>query len=257
MKLKVRQISQGVEDLNWRPQLATHDQKDEEMQEGEVPQESTTDIPPPGDKEDAEISEISTPEEAPSPPDIQMSKSVPNIEKSHDMGHAVLPDVMADSDTTGPSPPASRPRSHSDGAEKDKAGVKRKHSERGTSQAPPEAEEPLKDGEVLKRPRDEAEGDENPRETKRPTPPPESKSGRTSPPSPKVPKLVCTWVVSASSTLTNLFACRVDSWRMPHQALPSQTSRGKTSLHRRSRLPLVLRYPLRLQPRQCWDRDPS
>ncbi|KAH6915775.1 hypothetical protein BKA70DRAFT_469841 [Coprinopsis sp. MPI-PUGE-AT-0042] len=189
MKLRVRQISQGVEDLHWRPQLPTHDQKDEEMQEGEVQQGSTADPVPEADKEDAEIAEISTPEEAPSPPDIQMSKSVPNMEKSLDIGHAAQPDVMVDSDTSGPSPPASRPRSHSDGAEKDKAGVKRKHSERGTSQAPPEPEEQSKDGEGLKRPRDEAEGDANPRETKRPTPPPEGKSGRTSPPSPKVPKL--------------------------------------------------------------------
>lgn len=254
MKLKVRQISQGVEDLNWRPQLPTHCQKDEEMHEGEVQKEPTTDLALEGDKEDAEIAEISTPEERPSPPDIQMSKSVPNMEKSQDIGHAVQPDVMADSDATGPS--ASRPRSHSDGADKDKAGLKRKHSERGTSQAPPEAEEQLKDSEGLKRPRDEAEGEENPHETKRPTPPPESKSGRTSPPSPKVPKLVRILRTHILSTLTDHFVRRADSWLTPHQALHLQMSRGRISSHP-SQLPLLLRCKARVQPRQFLDRGLS
>ena len=68
-------------------------------------------------------------------------------------------------------------------------GLKRKFVERG-SQDPPEIHETPKTSiEPLKRPRDDADKDDNPRETKRPSPPPEPKSPKSPKKSAAAPRL--------------------------------------------------------------------
>ena len=86
------------------------------------------------------------------------------------------------------------------GAESGEKGLKRKFLERGTSQGPTENEESSKHApEPLKRPRDESDKDDNPRETKRPSPPPSPP--RTSLP----PKAVCSsWLYIIHLYLTCL-----------------------------------------------------
>jgi Ran-binding protein 3 len=82
-------------------------------------------------------------------------------------------------------PPARRP-SDSDSGESEKV-LKRKLADRGTSQGP-ENLVPMPSAEPAKRPRDDANKDDNPRESKRPSPPPEQKPAvaETS-----APKFVC------------------------------------------------------------------
>jgi len=104
-----------------------------------------------------------TPEE-----DSALSQSVPNI-RTFDNTMSV--------DSLSPA----RLRS---GSESNDKGLKRKFLERGTSQGPPEqGEDTQHSQEPLKRPRDD-DKDENPRETKRLTPPPSPP--RPTPSSPKV-----------------------------------------------------------------------
>ena len=80
------------------------------------------------------------------------------------------------------------------GSESGEKGLKRKFLERGTSQGPTENEESKHAPEPLKRARDESDKDDNPRETKRPSPPPSPP--RRSPP-PIAPKPVCSsWLHS-------------------------------------------------------------
>jgi len=136
------------------------------------------------------------------PSDPQMSESAMDVQPKASVGDA--------SNTLPVDVPSPR-GSDSDGGEKDK-GLKRKFVERGTSQGPQEnGNVPNSPGvEPLKRPRDDSDKDDNPRETKRPSPPPESepavkKSSKSPPPSP--PKLVCSklrldlddlWLTSSS-----------------------------------------------------------
>lgn len=69
--------------------------------------------------------------------------------------------------------PPSRHASDSDSSDSDK-GLKRKLADRATSQGP-ENLAPLVSTESAKRPRDDTDKDDNPRESKRPSPPPEQK----------------------------------------------------------------------------------
>ncbi|KAG2365127.1 hypothetical protein BDR07DRAFT_1399927 [Suillus spraguei] len=82
------------------------------------------------------------------------------------------PDAGETHDTALGHPPARRP-SDSDSGESEK-GLKRKLADRGTSQGP-ENLVTLPSAEPAKRPRDDTDKDENPRESKRPSPPPEQK----------------------------------------------------------------------------------
>ncbi|KAG2130667.1 uncharacterized protein EDB93DRAFT_1094753 [Suillus bovinus] len=72
-----------------------------------------------------------------------------------------------------PALPQARRPSDSDSGESEK-GLKRKLADRGTSQGP-ENLVPLPSAEPTKRPRDDTNKDDNPRESKRPSPPPEQK----------------------------------------------------------------------------------
>ncbi|KAG6841249.1 hypothetical protein C0991_000533 [Blastosporella zonata] len=127
MKIKVRQISQGVEDINWRNKTVINLDKDI----GIDPTSTSTAVE--DDKDSSDASDGSADGEE-----------------------------VAESDSTDKS-------------------LKRKLSERGTSQGPQDSAQAPP--EPLKRSRDDAEKDENPRETKRPSPPPPPESK-----SPKSPK---------------------------------------------------------------------
>ncbi|KAK0489304.1 hypothetical protein IW261DRAFT_1444197 [Armillaria novae-zelandiae] len=162
MKIKVRQISQGVEDLNWRkkPYIAISPN---------VGQDSSMEMSVDGDKSDKH-EEVSVSNGSADTKDQQQEHDVPHIDEAP----VVLP----------PTPPSTAGRnSDSDSGERDK-GLKRKFLERGTSQGPQETGGSDKiASEPTKRPRDDAGGDDNPRETKRPSPPPEQSAS----PLPKSP----------------------------------------------------------------------
>ncbi|KAF8628700.1 hypothetical protein AX17_005923 [Amanita inopinata Kibby_2008] len=180
MKIKVRQISQGVEDMSWRnmksqsPEKephATHDPGDEMPSQAPGNEEELDWIGRPVNGSDKLDEADETPPK--SPADSQMSHSAPDISagaKDH-----------ADA-TTSSSVAMPQHRMDPDSGDK---GLKRKYVERGTSQGPQESSDlPKSPAEPTKRLRDDPDRDENPRETKRPSPPPEK--AQPKPPSPKM-----------------------------------------------------------------------
>ncbi|KAG7445125.1 uncharacterized protein BT62DRAFT_951489 [Guyanagaster necrorhizus] len=173
MKIKVRQISQGVEDLSWRKRPNFGNGPNEG-------QDSAVEMPVDSDKSD-KLEETSIPNGSADPKMEPEENNGPKVDEAS----TVLP----------PTPPPTvdevlpkslRRDSDSDSGEKDK-GLKRKFLDRGTSQGPQETGGSDKTAsEPVKRPRDDAGEDGNPRETKRPSPPPEQSA--TSPPSAPAPK---------------------------------------------------------------------
>ncbi|GLB41630.1 putative ran-binding domain containing protein [Lyophyllum shimeji] len=146
MKIRVRQISQGVEDISWRNMKAV------------------------------------TPDR-----DIELEPATPLLRKEEKRGEEGSSDEPAESELS--SSVVTTEAADSEAGDKS---LKRKLSERGTSQGPHDGSDtPSAPSEPLKRPRDDAEGDDNPRETKRPSPPPEPKSPKSPKKTPMVtsPKL--------------------------------------------------------------------
>ncbi|KAG5653606.1 hypothetical protein H0H81_011978 [Sphagnurus paluster] len=137
MKIRVRQISQGVEDINWRStQVVTPDR--------DIVIDPATPHPSREEKDQ----------------DTPLGDSIEEPADS-EVGSTVTNSELAD-------------------AESGDKNLKRKFLERGTSQGPQDFGDNSKTpSEPLKRPRDDAGTDDNPRETKRPSPPPEPKSPRT------------------------------------------------------------------------------
>ena len=190
MRIKVRQISQGVEDISWKNMQHTTYDKDEGV--GIDGLSETT--PEPALKLTTQKDKVNFhavmdgDDSFPRTPDISLlSQPIQNVQD----------DATATSSNLSPDTPT-RPRRGSDGGEK---GLKRKFLERGTSQGPTD-EELNHVPEPLKRPRDESDKDDNPRETKRPSPPP-------SPPKSSAPlkahKPVCgSWLYSFNLYLTCL-----------------------------------------------------
>ncbi|KAI6023943.1 hypothetical protein BKA83DRAFT_11178 [Pisolithus microcarpus] len=139
-EVKVRQISRGVEDINWKQQHALHNDVD-------------TDAEVLHDKEDGQaIVQEKLDEDQDEPP------SLPPVQDT-----AVDVDEASDI-------PSSLPHTQK--------GLKRKLADRGTSQGPESApSSPSVHYSVLqrpaKRPRDDGGGDDNPRLSKRQSPPPE------------------------------------------------------------------------------------
>ncbi|KAF9061966.1 hypothetical protein BDP27DRAFT_1337354 [Rhodocollybia butyracea] len=136
MKIKVRQISQGVEDLTWR---------NLKKQSGEEDPDNTI-------HEDA----------------------IPATEEDKNMDDNAVHDQTSSSSSRSASRRDSDSISNTDGA----LNLKRKYIERGPSVEPPSqldtgaSSNHVASVSVAKRPRDDAQKDDNPRETKRPTPPP-------------------------------------------------------------------------------------
>ncbi|KAG6908899.1 hypothetical protein DXG01_002877 [Tephrocybe rancida] len=150
MKIRVRQISQGVEDINWRNIKAVNSDRD--IETDPIP----TSVAVEQDKDGDEASD--------GPAD---SEGEPNgtISKSHEL---TIGSIKASN---------SIPAVEMAESESGDKSLKRKLSERGTSQGPPDSTQ--SPSEPLKRARDDDEKDENPRETKRPSPPPEPKAPRS------------------------------------------------------------------------------
>ncbi|KAF8216736.1 hypothetical protein K438DRAFT_1797737 [Mycena galopus ATCC 62051] len=144
MKIRVRQISQGVEDLSWQNMKNSSPEKPP-MLDSQLE-----------DSDPVESADGST-EIKVDPPLSDGATDTPATE-----GAGVMSAELS-----------SRRDSDSDSGEKEK-GLKRKFLERGTSAGPPEnGDNSNTPAEPLKRPRDDPDKDENPRETKRPSPPPE------------------------------------------------------------------------------------
>ncbi|THV02546.1 hypothetical protein K435DRAFT_749265 [Dendrothele bispora CBS 962.96] len=157
MKIQVRQISQGVEDLNWKNKMKGSDAMGE-SQDGMTQPQSAGEVD--NDKQ--------------ANPDKMNAETIISV-NGQQIQDSETKDVDDSSNTT--SGIASRRGSDS---EKDK-NLKRKYLERGTSAGPQEGENDTKStSESVKRPRDDADRDDNPRETKRPTPPPESEEAPNS-----------------------------------------------------------------------------
>lgn len=183
--MKVRQISQGVEDIRWQNKLHGH-----RAEEG-IEEESGTMA---GDGDGllaaAEIEEASStlqetqteqtqlPEDAEMPPESNTSSL-----------DSVMDAPTVSSDEPPPTGPIlEHPISDSEVAEKEQ-GLKRKMGDRAVSQGPPNT---LSDSEPLKRLRDDADNDDAQRESKRPSPPPQKEAEQSKPtPPPPTPKLVC------------------------------------------------------------------
>jgi Ran-binding protein 3 len=136
MKIKVRQISRGVEDLTCR--------KDGVNSSGSI------------DEEECSAALEDTLEKT-------SSNTGPNNDEAPS---ASKDDGMHDATSEHGSPRLSD-------ASSDKASLKRKHGERGTSQAPPDGVPASTGPEPPKRLRDDPDKDENPRQMKRPSPPPD------------------------------------------------------------------------------------
>jgi Ran-binding protein 3 len=197
IRIKVRQISQGVEDLNWKTPKALD--KDQQAQEIVVPSR----LAPP-----AEIDEKTSQVEDVVITDVKDNDLQESVQQEAvDKDTAVRTEGADDGNKATASAsvvPAgqTRTRSKSEGGEK---GLKRRFEERGTSQGPTEGEGASKNlPEPSKRPRDDEDEDPNPRETKRPSPPPETKkpSPKPSSLSPKAaPKLVG-WLVLVCDVLS-------------------------------------------------------
>lgn len=227
MKNKVRQISRGVEDITWKGVDSSGSDKNGDVDIASVPLLAPpTVLGKPNDKakEDSDLDNIMA-DDHETPPDEHKDtdiEPVPSLAQPSALRKETdqfreesvkdTDNTMADDYETPPKTPeqSTFSRSIQDvqaidtpmvlaspmatnhrrvGSENEK-GLKRKYLERGTSHGPPESGEPsVKLNEPLKRPRDGSEKDDNPRETKRPSPPPSPP--RPSPPSPKVPKLVC------------------------------------------------------------------
>jgi Ran-binding protein 3 len=223
MKNKVRQISQGVEDITWKgvdcfginknedvdiepappPQLPAALGKEIMEQEPDDTMVNDYEAPP---KKNEDVDTAPVPPLAPPIPlgkvtdqtkeegstnasDKRMAdyETPPKTPENSDFSHPIHVVQVVDAAMVLASPMApNRLRASSESNEK---GLKRKYLERGTSHGPPESgEASVQPKEPLKRPRDGSEKDDNPREAKRPSPPPSPP--RPSPPSPKVPKSV-------------------------------------------------------------------
>ncbi|KAF9454381.1 hypothetical protein P691DRAFT_656277 [Macrolepiota fuliginosa MF-IS2] len=181
IRIKVRQISQGVEDLTWKTTLKVSD-KNEQVAEIIAP---STLAP------SAEVDERSSAVEDAVITDAKDEDSQESAQGGL-TGQTVDVDVHGDVNTaafSGPEVPSGQThaRSYLESGEK---GLKRRFGERGTSQGPnDESGAPMDTLEPLKRPRDDKDEDPNPRETKRPSPPPETSKPKSSPkPAPPSPK---------------------------------------------------------------------
>ncbi|KAF4610718.1 hypothetical protein D9613_007127 [Agrocybe pediades] len=229
MKRKVRQISRGVEDINWKNRK--HSKSSEKSASTDVePEHEHPLVEQPRPDEDIELnketlhtvqegSEADKKAEAKASVELdgQKAAAASNTQPTDDVD-VHIPEVQvqgtgdknaADNPNDGrtsPTTPEESALSQSvpnvrnldasmlvdptsparlrSGSESNDKSLKRKFLERGTSQGPPgQDDKSQKSQEQLKRPRDDNDKDENPREAKRLTPPPSPP--RTKPPSPK------------------------------------------------------------------------
>ncbi|KAF9224070.1 hypothetical protein BS17DRAFT_94603 [Gyrodon lividus] len=161
-EVKVRQISQGVEDIKWQQRLPTQNETEPFDTEAEAS----------SDKEDRiAATQVDLAEE---PTEMPPSSFTSNEDATAEAEEA--------EDTTS-SLPHTRRASESDSGEPEKV-LKRKLADRGTSQGPENGPSTATASvETSKRPRDDTDKDDNPRVSKRPSPPPEQ--DKKPPPAPE------------------------------------------------------------------------
>ncbi|KAF9525964.1 hypothetical protein CPB83DRAFT_858704 [Crepidotus variabilis] len=194
LRRKVRQISQGVEDISWRgPEFASQSEpKDVEIEDATEPESAPV-------LEDAPIITSTETNSKPNGTQVEL-KNAPDEDtppKTPDdlaLSRSMEDVKHVDADVTMHASPDKKDESNEEhiqllaASEADGKGLKRKFIERGASQGPTEGhvegKTPL---EPLKRPRDDADKDDNPRVAKKPSPPP-SPPFSTSPSSPKIAK---------------------------------------------------------------------
>ncbi|KAF5376351.1 hypothetical protein D9757_008644 [Collybiopsis confluens] len=155
MKIKVRQISQGVEDLTWRNLKKQKRDGDDDVLSGSVIEEKET---------------------------VQAEKDSAGVGNDHKPAATFSDDVAPDPPTTGTSvrTSGSSSRGDSDSSPDESSSsyplnLKRKHPDRGTSAEPkPVTATVTASGSEssVKRPRDDSDKVHNPREKKKRTPPP-------------------------------------------------------------------------------------
>ena len=171
-EMKIRQISQGVEDLTWQNGMKKI------IAEEDAPLDAN--LATDADAEETEVVADVTPEETKDTPDSGPEA----LMSAADEGVADNTKEVSD-EPTAPAPPSLLPDEEVEVGEKEK-GVKRKYGARITSG------DILRTSQItepLKRPRDDDEDkDDNHRETKRPSPPPEptTKPVDSPPPTPKL-----------------------------------------------------------------------
>ncbi|KAH0836784.1 hypothetical protein J3R83DRAFT_8535 [Lanmaoa asiatica] len=155
--VKVRQISQGVEDMKWQQGLESQQEAGPNSQPSIAPSQDV------GETQSSieTTQDVCASQFASAPPSsfVSVEDAIEEAEEARD---------------TAPSLPHTRRASESDGGEPDK-GLKRKLADRANSLGPesgPSTFTPTT-AETAKRFRDDADEDDNPRVSKRPSPPPE------------------------------------------------------------------------------------
>ncbi|KAA1470155.1 hypothetical protein DENSPDRAFT_928660 [Dentipellis sp. KUC8613] len=173
---KMRQISQGVEDINW---------KNKQLADKNAVDRPSTPLAAPDVLAAADRAVLETPTEhadtGASPPAAPQSVPVPPSPQPSIMDIRPDGEPPVEPSTTKTSKSSSRRGSESES--ETERNLKRKLADRAASQGP--VDEPTKapkdtkahresaDLGTAKRPRDDADKDDNPRETKRPSPPPD------------------------------------------------------------------------------------
>lgn len=181
-RIRVRQINQGVEDLNWKSPKASG-KKDEQITEINVrptltpPLEITREI---SEDMDAVITDVKDEDEQ----KVEQQDATNHVATGNDTKDATEQDVTDKGDADKGTDPihvaAVALTANNHARNRSDEGSKRPSEERRSQKSDEEESASKGAPEPLKRPRDEEEEDPNPRETKRPTPPPEAR--RSSPP---------------------------------------------------------------------------
>lgn len=210
-EVKVRQISQGVEDINWRQRRPPQNDIETEKPDVEVLH----------DKEDEQATvQEKLNEDQDEPPPLP----------------PVL-DTTLEADETSDVPsslPHARRASESEAAEPEK-GLKRKLADRGTSQGPESAPSHpsihTTSAETAKRPRDDGDNDDNPRLSKRQSPPPEQQEKPPAATETSTPKLSGFMAyASAASPFASVKGQNVFFSASSNKNQPTSPIRASTSL---------------------------
>lgn len=175
--VKVRQISQGVEDMKWQQSLESQQEAGPNSQPNIAPSQDVDETQSSIEPTQVVCGAGSTP--APSSSFVSVEDATEEAQEAQDIASSL---------------PHTRRTSESDDSEPDK-GLKRKLADRAASLGPESGPSMITPTtETAKRPRDDPDQDDNPRVSKRPSPPPEQ--NKESPPAPvsapetPAPKLV-------------------------------------------------------------------
>lgn len=214
-EVKVRQISQGVEDIKWQQQASTCVEPGS-WQDAGLGSQPDVDIAPTRDPEEVQgridgpqsqsrfESQFESQSQTETQTQTQSQMPVPPPPPCSFVSVDEVTEEAEEAQDAASSLPRTRRTSDSDSGEPEK-GLKRKLGDRATSLGPERMATPTT--ETAKRPRDDADKDDNPRVLKRPSPPPEQNESSSSAPVPTPetpsPKLVRMFFVYASVPLVN------------------------------------------------------